>query len=145
MTESAAQPVTESAARPRTRASSLSEWLRNRSDEQLAELLGRRPDLALPAPADLATLAARVGVRTSVQRAVDGLDVSRLRVLEALVLAESSSEPVSAGAAATLLPGVDVRPAIDELRLLGLVWGDDDRLHFVAHVVDAVGRYPAGL
>ena len=145
MTESAAEPVTESAARPRTRASSLSEWLRNRSDEQLAELLRRRPDLALPAPADLATLAARVGVRTSVQRAIDGLDVARLRVLEALVLAEGSGEPVSAAAAAALLPGVDVRPAVDELRLLGVVWGDDEHLHFVAHVVDAVGRYPAGL
>src|SRR6478752_2581627 len=115
----------------RGRASSLAEWLRRRSDEQLIELLRRRPDVALPAPADIATLASRVGVRSSVQRAVDALDEFTLRVLEA-----------------RWLPGVTasrLAQALDELRTLALVWGNDNGLHLVASVPDAVGPYPAGL
>jgi hypothetical protein len=104
--------------------------------------LRRRPDLTLPAPGDLATLANRLGARTSVQRAIDGLDAARLATLEALVLTRGSA---SVAAAAQLLPGIDVSAAVDELRAIGLVWGENDRLHLVAHVVDAAGPYPAGL
>ena len=57
------------AAPPVPAAGSLTDWLRSRTDAELAELLRRRPDLALPAPADLPTLASRLSVRTSVQRA----------------------------------------------------------------------------
>src|SRR6478752_7367770 len=130
----------------RGRASSLAEWLRRRSDEQLIELLRRRPDVALPAPADIATLASRVGVRSSVQRAVDALDAFTLRVLEALVLLD---ERVAATTELVrLLPTVTagrMAQALDELRALALVWGDDDGLHLLASVPDAVGPYPAGL
>lgn len=115
---------------------SLSDWLRQRSDEELAELLRRRPDLALPAPADFATLANRLGVRASVQRAVDGLDAVQLATLEALVLTGD------AAAAAALLPGIDVGSVLAELRATGLVWGEQ---HLVGAVPDAVGPYPAGL
>ena len=108
-------------------------------------MLRRRPDLALPAPADIGTLAGRIGVRTSVQRAIDGLDALRLGVLEALVLASGVDEVLTAASASTLLPGIDVAPAIEDLRTLGLVWGEDDRLHLIAHVVEAIGPYPAGL
>src|SRR6516225_9424371 len=130
----------------RGRASSLAEWRRRRSDEQLIELLGRRPDVALPAPADIATLASRVGVRSSVQRAVDALDAFTLRVLEARVLLRERAVP--ADALTRLLPSVTVSrvaQALDELRTLALVWGDDEGLHLVASVPDAVGPYPAGL
>ena len=58
--------------------------IRARSDEQLAELLHLRHDLARPAPADLASLAARASTRASVQRAVDNLDLAHLQVLEAV-------------------------------------------------------------
>ena len=64
----------------------LTDWLRSRQDAALAALLRRRPDLALPAPADLPALAGRLSVRTSVQRALDGLDALALRTLEAMVL-----------------------------------------------------------
>ncbi|MCU1655606.1 MAG: hypothetical protein JWO57_262 [Pseudonocardiales bacterium] len=130
---------------------SLTEWLRSRDDEQLAELLRRRPDLALPAPADLATLASRVSVRTSVQRAVDGLDGFTLRVLEALVLAGGHNAPDAAVAAAAAdawlgdLEADVLARGVDELRDLGLVWGDSDELHLVATAREAVGAYPAGL
>jgi hypothetical protein len=115
---------------------SLSDWLRRRTDDELAELLRRRPDLALPAPADFATLANRLGVRASVQRAVDGLDAVRLATLEALVLTGDAAE------AAALLPGIDLAVVLDELRATGLVWGEQ---HLVGAVTDAVGPYPAGL
>ncbi|HZE49318.1 MAG TPA: helicase-associated domain-containing protein [Jatrophihabitantaceae bacterium] len=81
-------------------------------------------------------------MRTSVQRAIDGLDAARLATLEALVL---TSDSASVAAAAELLPGIDAEDSIDELRAVGLVWGEDDRLHLVAHLVDAIGPYPAGL
>src|SRR5215475_540443 len=115
---------------------SLSDSLRRRTDEELAELLRRRPDLALPAPADFATLANRLGVRASVQRAIDGLDAVRLATLEALVLTGDVAE------AAALLPGINVAVVLDELRATGLVWGEQ---HLVGAVADAVGPYPAGL
>ncbi|MDQ2751256.1 MAG: helicase-associated domain-containing protein [Actinomycetota bacterium] len=130
------------------RPSSLTEWLRGRTDAQLAELLQRRPDLALPAPADLAMLASRLSVRTSVQRAVDGLDAFTLRVLEALVLCAEGEVSDVAAAGALLGDGIseaDLSRGIAELLELGLVWGEADEPHLVASVTDAVGPHPAGL
>jgi hypothetical protein len=129
-------------------AGSLTEWLRARTDEQLAELLRRRPDLALPAPADLAMLASRLSVRTSVQRAVDGLDAFTLRVLEALALAAAPDASTSTWAAAELLgelPAAELGRGVAELLTLGLAWGAADELHLVATVREALGSYPAGL
>lgn len=128
-----------------TRPASFTEWLRGRSDEQLAELLRRRPDLALPAPADLAMLASRLSVRTSVQRAIDGLDAFTLKILEALVLAGAADFPVAVDDAAALLPDVDLERGLDELIALGLVWGGPVHVHLVNTAREAVGPYPAGL
>src|SRR3989442_9933528 len=87
-----------------TRAGSLADWLRDRDDHDLATLLRRRPDLAIPLPPDVPTLAGRLGVRTSVQRAVDALHAFTLRVLEALVLASDSDGDVDSSAA-VCVPG----------------------------------------
>jgi hypothetical protein len=128
-------------------ATTLTDWLRGRDDAQLAELLRRRPDLALPAPADLPALASRLSVRTSVQRAVDALDELSLRVLEALSLAAASDGRVRLQAAAELLgelPAADFERAVDVLRDLGLLWGAPTA-HLVAGVADSVGAHPAGL
>jgi hypothetical protein len=125
---------------------SLTDWLRSRSDDQLAELLRRRPDLALPAPADLAMLASRLGVRTSIQRAVDGLDSLTLHVLEALALSSSGAVPADPDAARALLGGIainDFDSALTELSAVGLVWGDPPRL--IPMVRESLGAYPAGL
>jgi hypothetical protein len=145
------EPTAESALGPpphADRPASLTEWLRARSDAELAELLRRRPDLALPAPADLAMLASRLGVRTSVQRAVDNLDAFGLRILESLVLSATGAAADVGHAAALLGPGVsttDVRQGIGELLELGLLWGDPDEPHLAPNVVEAVGTYPGGL
>ncbi len=117
------------------RAASLTEWLRSRGDRELARLLRLRPDLALPAPPDLAALAGRIGVRTSTQRAVDGLDAHLLGALERLVLDAGDED------------ALDAPPAegLEALFALGLIWGDADRVHLVPTVRESVGPYPAGL
>jgi hypothetical protein len=120
---------------PTSRAASLTEWLRGRSDADLAELLRLRPDLSLPAPADLAALAGRMGVRTSTQRAVDGLNAHALRALELLVLAAGDDDAIAS-------PPAD---ALDELLARGLVWGDAATVHLVPTVRESVGPHPAGL
>ena len=67
------------AAPPLPAAGSLTDWLRSRTDADLAELLRRRPDRALPAPADLPTLAeSREYLRAAtVTLPWDGLKLSR--------------------------------------------------------------------
>src|SRR5690606_41028745 len=86
---------------------SLAEWLRERSDEELAALLRARPDLATPPPADTSVLATRVGSRSSVARACEDLDAFALSTLEALVLLDADLHPVPL-ARATALLGADV-------------------------------------
>jgi hypothetical protein len=120
---------------PTPHATSLTDWLRTRSDGQLIRLLRLRPDLALPAPADLAALAGRLGVRTSTQRAVDGLDAFTLRTLEALVLAAADDDTIDAP------PSEGLEPLFDR----ALIWGDAGRVHLVPTVRESVGPYPAGL
>jgi hypothetical protein len=117
------------------RASSLVEWLRRRDDHALARLLRLRPDLALPAPPDIAALAGRVAVRSSTQRAIDALDAHVLRALENLVLAAGNGDAVTD-------PAPD---GLDELFDRALVWGDADLVHVVPTVREALGPYPAGL
>ena len=152
MVSPATRAAAPSAARPAIRAStspqrptSLTEWLRGRGDAELAQLLRRRPDLGLPAPADFATLASRVSVRTSLQRAVDGLNAWALRVLEAAVLGTDEEGDLDLARIADLLAPTDPRNALDELRELALIWGDSAELHLVAGVRDSLGPYPAGL
>ncbi|HEU5267886.1 MAG TPA: helicase-associated domain-containing protein [Jatrophihabitans sp.] len=115
----------------------LVDWLRSRDDRQLTRLLRLRPDLSVPAPADLAALAARVGVRSSTQRAVDALDARALATLETLVLAADDQDIVEK-------PDVD-EPDLTDLLDRALIWGDTSRVHLTPTVRDAVGPYPRGL
>ncbi|MDT4942401.1 MAG: hypothetical protein QOJ34_2490, partial [Pseudonocardiales bacterium] len=117
------------------RPASLVDWLRRRNDRQLIELLRLRPDLSLPAAPDIASLAGRLSVRTSTQRAVDGLDAFTLRTLENLVLAADEHDTVTAPPAG----------ALDALFERALIWGSNDQVHLVPTVREAVGLYPAGL
>jgi hypothetical protein len=130
-------------------ARTLVQWLRTRTDEQLVDLLRRRPDLGLPAPADLTTLASRIGVRTSVQRAVDSLDAWRLRVLEALVLSVDADEGPVVERAVELLGGdaraLPIRVAMNDLTELALTWGPPTAPQLTPFVVEALGPYPAAL
>lgn len=125
-------------------ARSLADDLRARDDEALTTLLLRRPDLARPAPTDITTLAARATTRSSVQRALDGLDLASVRTLEAVVAAG----PVRQGEVARLL-GEPVRSPrvaalLEGLWTLALVWHSPEGIRAARTVHEVIGD-PAGL
>jgi hypothetical protein len=127
-------------------ATSLGQWLRSRSDLQLAELLRLRPDLAVPAPADIGTLASRIGIRTSVQRVVDTLDAFHLSVLAAVLAIESANGHASLDLVATKLGDIDsdtIASAVNGLLDLALLWGDNEHLRAVSNVAESVGAAPS--
>ena len=105
-------------------AQTLTEWLRGWTDAQLVALLRRRPDLALPAPVDLNMLASRASVRTSISRALDGLDAFTLRTLEVLVCASPDASLSSVQEWFARSCAADVAAAVDRLADWALVWGE---------------------
>ncbi|MGI8666792.1 MAG: helicase-associated domain-containing protein [Jatrophihabitans sp.] len=123
----------------------LTEWLRGRSDADLVTLLRRRPDLALPAPVDLATLAARASVRTSISRALDNLDAFTLRVLEVVASINGPAPLSQVQAWFADTDAAAVRQACLRLQDWTLLWGTDEGLHPVGAVREVLGAYPAGL
>lgn len=111
-------------------ARSLADDLRGRSDDDLARLLSGRPDLLHPVPADMTALAARAGSAVSTARALDRLDGLALAVAGLVADAEPcDTETVLAGFDPSL--ATEVTAALDRLRELALVWGDDDALRLV--------------
>ncbi|QZN86118.1 helicase-associated domain-containing protein [Cellulomonas sp. C5510] len=70
-----------------------SEHLRGRSDDDLVRLLLRRPDLAHPSPATLASLAARATSRPSLERALAGVDAAVLQAVESVVVLLDRADP----------------------------------------------------
>ena len=126
---------------PRT----LADWLARQDDAFIAALIRARPDIAFPAPQDLSSLASRLSVRISVSRALDDLDAWTLQVLDGLLLAPS---PAGADDVLAMLTGAtrdDVQRAIDRLRSLALVWGEDDAVNVTAIVREAASRFIGGL
>ncbi|MEP6851838.1 MAG: helicase-associated domain-containing protein [bacterium] len=115
----------------------------------MVALLRLRPDLAAPAPPDLATLATRLGVRTSLARALDTLDAFALRVLEVVdLLPEPGPQAVADGLSRAGDPrptAADVDAALQRLYERALLWGDPQRPHLAGSLVDLLGPYPAGL
>ncbi len=125
---------------PRTLADQLRGW----PDERVARLLRERPDLAAPAPQDSSQLASRAGTRASVMRAVDRLSHLELAVLDAVVALGGSPSADAVHAVLRAEPG-HVTPALDRLRDLVLVWGEDDGLRVPGTVTEVVGTRLSGL
>jgi hypothetical protein len=130
----------------------LVDWLRAQDDATLAELVRLRPDLTVPPPADLTVLATRAGVRASVHRSCDDLDTPTLAVLEALVVADADSAPVSRAEIARLLgpdmPASVLDAARQALRARALIWDADplaSSFSLVPAARDVVPRFPGGL
>lgn len=88
---------------PRT----LTETLRRLDATELADLLVLRPDLAHPAPRDIADLSAQATTTSSVSRAVDTLNAWQRVVAEAIA---ALPDPVTLPEVAALL-GIGPRPA----------------------------------
>ena len=110
----------------------------------MSRLLQERDDLADPPPQDLTELASRATVTSSVTRALGRLDAWRLSVAEGLA---ALPDPTPTEALAALLdqPLPVVAAAVDDLRELGLVWGDPDQLHLVRPAREAFEPFPGGL
>ncbi|MGN6250452.1 MAG: helicase-associated domain-containing protein [Marmoricola sp.] len=123
---------------PRTVAELLRSW----SAAELTALLTARPDLAVPAPADSAQLAARAVTRASVLRALDGLDQLHLAVLEAVATTGPTTAPAVRQVVRTEDPAT-VDRALEALAAALLVWYDGSGLRPVTMVAELVG-VPAG-
>lgn len=129
-------------------------YLRERSDDELVALLRSRPDLASPSPATLSSLAVRATSRSSLERALAGVDASVLQVLEAVV-ALSDPGPVTAAdlpaaIGATDVAGVELVERALRLAVVGtLVYPDSDAadapLQPSPGLAEILGPYPAGL
>jgi hypothetical protein len=123
-----------SGSAPRT----LAEQLRGWSDAELARLLTERPDLAAPAPQDIAQLASRAGTRASVLRALDQLTTLELTVLDAVLCCGTTGSVARVHGLVNAAPAA-VTDALARLRSLALVWGDDDDLRALSVVADTLG------
>jgi hypothetical protein len=132
-----------------TPSRSLADDIRGRTDDELVELILARPDLARPTPADLTGLAARASTRASVQRALEALDLGRLQVVEALVVAGQTE-----GTSLHDLLGVPdddrdaaqiVAAAVEDLWTRALVWREGKATHVVRTVPHVLGASIAGL
>lgn len=125
---------------PRTLAAALRAF----DDAVLGDLLRARPDIASPVPTDIAQLASRACTRASVSRALDRLDQFSLAVVEAVA---ALPEPVSRHDIQHILdaPAQDTIEAVETLRRLAILWGDDDSLRLVVAAAEAIGPHPAGL
>src|SRR5690606_23514741 len=140
-----ASSVRGMSSRPRgAPARTLADQLRGWSDERLATLLRERPDLATPAPHDSSQLASRAATRSSIHRALAGLDRATLSVLDAQLVAGQTTPD-------QLVQMVAARPesvtaAIERLIDLGLVWEAPEGLRGLSGVRDALGtRASAGV
>ncbi|WP_258724234.1 helicase C-terminal domain-containing protein [Cellulomonas sp. NS3] len=133
-----------------------SAYLRSRSDDELVALLLRRPDLATPSPSTLSSLAARATSRSSLERALAGVDAVVLQVVEAVAALHGPADPVTAHDVRRALGATDpadaalVRDALDRARALLLVRPDvtddtDPDAHGSAgeHPVEAASAGPA--
>lgn len=125
-------------------ARTLTEALRLFDADALTRLLELRPDLAHPAPRNVAELSAGATATASVGRALDGLDAWRLVVAEALA---ALPDPATVTEVADLLGAGQAAcaEAIADLRSRALLWGADAALHLVRAVRDQLGPYPGGL
>lgn len=128
---------------PTSTSPDLAEVLCAWDDDQLEQLLSRRPDLARPAPSSIAALASRAGARASVARAVATLDAPALVTLEALVVLAEAQQP-SRQRLAAALAGPGDAPLQDLLDLALVVEGAHGLIPASA-AAESLSPHPLGL
>jgi len=123
-----------------TPARTLADQLRGWPDERLVALLRARPDLATPAPQDSSQLASRAATRSSIHRALDGLDHLELSVLDALLVAgQTTSEELI-----SIVRADEARTsaALQHLLDLALAWEAPGGVRPLTGVADAMRGMP---
>ncbi|MFC7718676.1 hypothetical protein [Nonomuraea recticatena] len=123
------------------------QWIRERTDDQLGALVSARPELITPVPAHLEGLAARAGSPSAIGRALDRLDRFALAVVETLAVHPDELTKDSLHDLLARATGEDDLPlddTLERLRALALVYGPDGALA-LAPGVRKVLDDPAGL
>lgn len=130
-----------------SQGASLAADLASRADDELADLLSARPDLASPPPAGTRVLATRALSAASSALAGEDLDLLAVAVLEqAITLATEADGPIPAPTTrADIVGGLkgragvgELRARVDDLRARALLWGSDDALHSGTHAPAAL-------
>ena len=124
---------------------SLVPHLRAMSDEALAHLLQRRPDLAAPAPSDLSSLARRASMPYSVVRAVTGLNLFESQVMEVAVVLQPPTLDRLREATDSAAPWEATLRALASLEDLALVWRTGDGSLETVACLPQVTASPLGL
>ncbi|MFL6181163.1 MAG: helicase-associated domain-containing protein [Actinomycetes bacterium] len=124
---------------------SLADDLRGRSDDALAALVRRRPDLAAPPPGDIGQLAGRSVTAASTSRALDHLTRFGLQVVEACVVCDEPFDIADVQGLFSDDKADAVAAQFDDLIALALLWGEPGAWRPTVAVRETVGRFPAGL
>ncbi len=122
-------------------SNSLSDALRSKNDEEIAELFRARPDLISPVPADIGALAARANSMPSVMRACEALNKWQFDILTALC---ALSEPISL-IELLAVTSKDAKATVDELEAKALIYKDGEHYRVPTNVRTLIGDTPAGL
>jgi hypothetical protein len=120
---------------------SFSDYLRSVDDEAFLKLFISRPDLVIPVPPDIASLAVRACSAPSLARAIDSLNQWQFQVLEA---AASLNEPFNLKNLTTITDKA-ASSALDHLISIGLIYPSDDGMRLPSQLRDVIGNEPAGL
>ena len=120
---------------------SFSDYLRSIDDAAFLKLFASRPDLVIPVPPDIASLAVRACSAPSLARAIDSLNHWQFQVLEACA---SLSEPFLLKNL-TAITDKAAAKALDHLISIGLVYPSDDGMRLPSQLRDVIGNEPAGL
>ncbi len=135
-------------AKPPLRRRSLADDLRHRSTEQVEQLLRRRPDLAVPAPATITEMASRAGLADSLRMALHNCDRRELAVARAVAL---GGDPTSLAEVTAHLQGgsdiptaAEVAQVADRLHLMALLWSDGSTRHPLRYLTDATNAVVTG-
>jgi len=120
---------------------SFSDYLRSVDDAALIDLFFARPDLVIPVPPDIASLAVRACSAPSLARAIDSLNYWQYQVLEA---SASLNEPFSEKSVIQLTDK-EAKFTLLHLIRIGLIYPSDDGMRLPTQLRDVMGLEPAGL